>query len=134
MRPLMIAAMLLALPAPAFAQAKPVASAEFCTDGALATVRINKVTDMATFKDAVTANAAWYAARDRKDRVVYVPVIVKDKDKNLTGISTAEAMTVHYYPGNVKSEIEMNDEWKAFVAKYKASSELVSETVACLPK
>lgn len=107
-----------------------------CKDGALATIRTSKITGAkATFDEAVKDQADWYAARGSKDRIVLVDLITKDKDKKAPdSISVTEAMTIHYYAGNVKAEVEHDDAWKAFVAKFRASSEVTSELVACLPK
>ena len=110
-------------------------AAELCADGTLATIRVSKITStMPAFEEAVKAQADWYASHGLKDRITLAGIVVEGKDGKPATISSAEAMTFHYYPAGDKADVAHDEAWKAFVAKFRASSEIVSEHMACLPK
>lgn len=116
-----------------FAIAAQAQAAELCS-GSLVVIRSSKITsNMAAFEEAVKAQAAWYASHNLADKIVFAPVVTEGKDGKADAFSTTEAMTLHYYPEK-KLEVAHDDAWKDFVAKFRASSEITSEHIACLPK
>ena len=128
-KPILILAAVLAIPAAATAQtAPPVAR---CPAGSsLATIRhsLVKPGKWPVFAQAVTDHTAWYAARKSGTGTALARIVVPATG----GLSTAEAVTITRYDD--KPQPAHDDAYDAFIAKYRDSSTLKDEARICLPR
>ena len=119
---------------PALAQATDPTRGGFCPEGMQAVIsRVSRITGTkAGFAEAVHDHIKWYRDHGYTTNTIIVgPVIVND---NATpGPSPDLMMSVHLNDPNVPSD-KIDDAWRAYVAKYRANSTLVSETFGCLSK
>lgn len=135
MRKIMLAA-LAAMAVPALAGAALAQTAEQAAavcKGDVTRVRLSKLkpgASMADFDAAVAAHKAWYEAHGYKLTQTLAPVLVW-KDGAPT-VSPDEVMT--FATGENVPRDKQDQGWGAFVAKYRAVSEILTEKVICMPK
>jgi hypothetical protein len=103
-----------------------------CKAGQLTRVRLTKIKPggtMAGFNQAVAAHSAWYKAHGVRlvQRVAPVLVTVNGKQQ----VSTDEVMT--FSTGDNVPRQKHDAGWDAFVAKYRANSDVEKETIICMP-
>jgi hypothetical protein len=124
---------LLSFAAPALA-ASPT---DLCPNGNITTVRVDKIIpsgSMAGFQKAVADHAKWYADHGfNADMIMSAPVLVYDEANKTMVKAPDQMMTVHMNSSLVPRD-KHDAAWDAYVAEYKANSEITSETMACLPK
>ncbi|PLK26119.1 hypothetical protein [Novosphingobium sp. TH158] len=125
---LALAAALLAS-SPAFAAKSDPA----CPAGKLQRVRVSEIRpggSLAGFREAFGLHARWYAQRGyRTDRLSMSPVVAENgMGRGRKG--AVRVVTIHTGVSNVPRE-KQDAAWKAFVAKYKENSRIVSTTMTC---
>ena len=118
----------------ASAQTQDPTKGGFCPAGMQAVIsRVSRITgSKASFYEAVHDHIKWY--RDHgytTNSIIVGPVIMNDTAT--PGPSPDLMMSVHLNDPNVPSD-KIDDAWRAYVAKYRANSTLVSETFGCLTK
>jgi hypothetical protein len=136
MRYLMIAA-LAALAMPAFPVAASAQGADtvaaLCPAGDITRVRVSKLkpgATMADFEAAVAAHVAWYKERGYKIEQIVAPVFTSVDGK--PAIAKDEVMT--FATGDNVPRDKQDDGWAAFVAKYRAVSDITTDRIICMPK
>jgi len=126
---ILVAATAIAVPNAAAAQSKP---ATACSQGELTRIRLSKIKPggtLAGFRDAVAAHTRWYKAHGYRIEQRIAPVVTFGKAK--AGASGLEVMT---FVSSADVPREKRDAgWNAFVAKYRANSEIERETIVCMP-
>jgi hypothetical protein len=126
---ILVAAAAIAMPHAAAAQTKPAAA---CSQGELTRIRLSKIKPggtLAGFRDAVAAHTRWYKAHGYRIEQRIAPVVTFAKGK--AGASGLEVMT---FVSSADVPREKRDAaWTAFVAKYRANSEIERETIVCMP-
>lgn len=100
-------------------------------NGRFATVRVSEIKpgQRAVFEKAVADHSAWYAARNSPVRTYLAPVLAQGRaafDPNV-------AMTITVYGRTPAQPPQQDAAYSAFVAAYRASSTMRSETRVCLP-
>lgn len=114
--------------APAMAATGP------CKVGEPAVIRISKISakgSMAGFKKAAEDHMKWYASHGyTKDRQLVAPVMVMQG--NMPVESPDQVMTLHTHSTPVPMD-KRDAGWNAYVAEYRANSDIISETMVCLP-
>lgn len=124
---LLTAAFALAITAPAYA-----AKAEPCPAGKLQRVRVSEIVpggSLAGFREAFADHTRWYAANGYKaDRLTFSPVLRESGRGRTAG---QRVVTIHTAVSNVPRD-KQDAAWKAFAAKYKANSRIVSTTLTCM--
>lgn len=135
MKKLVIAAALCGLfAAPAFAQADKTE----CPSGHVVIYRVSKIKPGGTvegFRQAVADNLAWYRSHGLTSNIqVGGPVMVMDPATRKASLSPDQVVTLHIDPPSFGSKANppRDAAWDAFVAKYNANSEMVSQTYICL--
>ncbi|MFM6931765.1 MAG: hypothetical protein ACKOUT_05935 [Novosphingobium sp.] len=127
---LLTAALALAVAVPALAA--PVAPAAACPAGKLQRVRVSEIIpggSLAGFREAFADHARWYAAHGYKaDRLTFSPVMSESGRRRGAG---QRLVTIHTGVSNVPRD-KQDAAWKAFAAKYKANSRIVSTTLTCM--
>ncbi|WP_084583083.1 hypothetical protein [Sphingomonas azotifigens] len=111
----------------AFAQQSP------CTSGELTRVRLSKLkpgASMADFRAAVAAHIDWYKTHGFKIDQRVAPVLVVTPGSAPTE-SKDEVMT--FATGDNVPRDKQDAGWAAYVAKYRAVSDLVIEKGVCMP-
>ena len=120
----------LVLAAPARAASAP----QTCPAGKLQRVRVSEIApggSLAGFKAAFADHARWYADHGYKaDRLTLSPVVGE------SGVArgrkgAVRVVTIHTGVSNVPPE-KKDEAWKAFAAKYKANSRIISTTLTCV--
>ena len=110
-------------------------AADACAAGGVTIVRISKITptgSMAGFEKAVADHAKWYADHGLKDVIVAAPILKYDAaSKSLVKVGDQE-MTFHMHSTPVPMD-KHDAAWNAYVAEYRANSDITSETMACMP-
>ena len=104
-----------------------------CAQGELTRIRLSKIKpggSMAGFRDAVAAHTRWYQAHGYRIEQRIAPVLVSAKGK--MSASPDEVMTFSTSDSVTREKHDAG--WDAFVAKYRANSEIEKETIVCLPK
>jgi hypothetical protein len=126
---ILAAAAAIAMPHTVAAQTKPAAA---CSQGELTRIRLSKIKPggtLAGFRDAVAAHTRWYKAHGYRIEQRIAPVVTFGKGK--AGAAGQEVMT---FVSSADVPREKRDAgWTAFVAKYRANSEIERETIVCLP-
>ena len=90
---------------------------------------------MAGFLEAVQDHAKWYRDHGHTaDEITSSPILEKSEDGKTWAVSKTRAFSIHKNDYGVPKAEEEGAEWKAFVAKYRANSDIESVTVVCLPK
>ncbi len=112
------------------------ATANPCKVGEPAVIRVSKITakgSMAGFKKAAADHMKWYADHGyTKDRQLLAPVMIFDPAKKMMVEAPDQIMTLHTHSENVPNE-KKDAAWAAYVAEYRANSDIVTETMVCLP-
>lgn len=111
-------------------------AADLCPNGDIAKIRLSKVTptgSMAGIEKAVADHAKWYADHGfTEDRIIIAPVLVYDAANKTMRVAADQVMTLHMHSHEVPKD-KHDAAWDAYVAEYKANSDVASETVVCLP-
>jgi hypothetical protein len=127
-RIIIAAAAALVVPSMATAQPKP---ATGCPQGELTRIRVSKIKpngSMAGFRDAVAAHTRWYKAHGYRIEQRIAPVVTFARGR--TGSAPQEVMTLAT-SDDVPRE-KHDAAWNAFVAKYRANSDIERETIVCM--
>lgn len=104
-----------------------------CTSGELTRVRLSKLkpgASMADFRAAVAAHIDWYKTHGFKIDQRVAPVLVVTPGSAPTE-SKDEVMT--FATGDNVPRDKQDAGWAAYVAKYRAISDLVLEKGVCMP-
>ncbi len=116
--------------------ATPASAADLCPSGDVAKMRISKVTpsgSMAGIEQAVADHDKWYADHGfTEDRIILAPILVYDAANKAMRVAPDQVMTIHMHSHEVPKD-KRDAAWDAYVAEYKANSDVASETVVCLP-
>jgi hypothetical protein len=124
---MLTAALALAVSTPAQAAPAP----DNCPAGKLQRVRVSEIVpggSLAGFREAFADHARWYAAHGYKaDRLTFSPVLRESGKGRGAGL---RVVTIHTGASNVPRD-KQDAAWKAFAAKYKANSRIVSTTLTC---
>jgi len=126
---ILTAAAVAMLPAAAGAQSS---APSVCKTGDLTRVRLSKIKPggtMAGFNQAVAAHSAWYKAHGVRLVQRIAPVLITMNGKQQ--VSTDEVMT--FSTGDSVPREKHDAGWDAFVAKYRANSDVEKETIICMP-
>lgn len=121
--------------APALAARKaPAPARASCPWGQLKQVRVSEILpdgSLAGFREALAEHARWYARNGYpQDRFILSEVVYESGTRLKRGRSGIRVMTVHSPMSEVPPE-KQDDQWRAWVAKYKANSRIVSTMVTC---
>jgi hypothetical protein len=122
------AAAALVVPTVAAAQPKPAAG---CSQGEFTRIRLSKIKpggSLAGFRDAVAAHTRWYKAHGYRIEQRIAPVVKFAKGK--TGPAPQEVMT--FATSDDVPRDKHDAAWNAFVANYRANSEIERETIVCM--
>jgi hypothetical protein len=126
----------LACAAPASAAAsRPAGEVDAHTvcDGNIDIIRVSRLKPGATlsqFEDAVAAHVAWYRSHGMaSNSMVVARVLNRDAVGGIT-VSPTDVMTIHL-KNPIVTFAQMDAGWDAYVAKYRAVSDIVSETIVC---
>lgn len=127
-----LAALTLAAAAPALAQTPN----ELCPNGQLALVRTSKLKpggDKAGFEKAVHDNLAWYRSKGITTNQQLAATVLISEDGGKTWKASSDTVaSVHLNP---PSSRPANDAaWDAFVAEFRANSDIATETMLCVEK
>lgn len=125
---MLTAALALAVSTPALAAPAP----DNCPAGKLQRVRVSEIVpggSLAGFREAFADHARWYAAHGyTADRLTFSPVLRESGKGRGAGL---RVVTIHTGVSNVPRD-KQDAAWKAFAAKYKANSRIVSTTLTCM--
>jgi hypothetical protein len=106
-------------------------------DGHIMIVRVSKLKPgvaLAQFQEAFDAHIAWYRSHGyTQNRLTMSQVVAYDPQTNQVGPSPDLVLTVHHDDPGVQ-ESQQDAAWAAYVAKYRAVSDIQTQTVACEPK
>jgi hypothetical protein len=127
---------LLAAALPAGAQAAAPEPAPSCPPAShFTTIRLSRISpggSMAGFRKAMADQKAWYAAHKLPDRLFMAPVVTRVGGRPL--VSDREAMSFHVHLADRAKPFPAKDAgWNAFVAAFKANSQIESTSYVCLP-
>jgi hypothetical protein len=115
----------------------PAAAQNVCPSGDVSIVRINKLTatgTMAGFEKAVADHKKWYADHGyAKDQIIAAPVLIYDRTTGMMKKSPDMILSFHNHSTDVPKE-KQDAAWTAYVAEYRANTDIVTETAACMPK
>ncbi len=112
----------------------PALAASPCPTGRTATIRISSIKptgSMDGFRQAAAAHLAWYKSHGFKTEQSIVPVLSYDRAADAERVSTTEIMTIR--TGDDVPRDKHDAAWDAYVAQYKANSDIVAERRICLP-
>jgi hypothetical protein len=116
--------------------AAPAAAQNACASGDITVIRVSKLTAKGTtagFEKALADQKRWYSDHGyTKDEIVAAPVLVVDPKTSALKKSPNLVITFHYRSVEI-SQSKRDAAWNAFVAEYQANTDIVSETVACMP-
>ena len=131
MRCIILAAVVAAvLPNGASAQPRP---ATACSQGELTRIRLSKIKSggsLAGFRSAVAAHNRWYQAHGFRIEQRIAPVV--NSAKGRFRAASDEVMT--FVTSDDVPREKHDAGWQAFVALYRANSQIEKETIVCLPK
>ncbi len=116
--------------------AGPATAAGQCPNGQMAVMRVSKLSpggSMTGFREAARDHAAWFRSHGIAASQFVVPVLIYNAKVKARVPSAIEVMTVRLGEADVPPA-KQDAAWKAFVAKYKANSTIVSETRTCFPR
>jgi hypothetical protein len=123
----------------ALALATPVAAApaKTCPAGQeLVVLRISTLKptgSRAGFEEAARDHLKWYRDHGFKDnQQMVLDVFDFDQKTGATTVSKTKVMTIHYNMPDPKL-IKRDAAWNAYVAKYRANSDIGTEELVCLP-
>ena len=108
-------------------------------DGDYVVVRVSQIKpggSMRGFLDAVAAHVAWYRSHGFKDnRIVAARIIGRDPGTGELKYSEKQVMTYHFNPPGMGDPAGRGDAaWNAYVKLYRDNSDMLSETVTCMPR
>lgn len=108
-------------------------------DGDITVVRVSKLKPGATldgYLKAVEAHRAFYREHGFKDNeIVTARVIVRDQASGAMSYSEDQFLSLHIRPPFGQNVPGRGDAgYDAFVKQYRDTSDIVSETYACIPK
>ena len=106
------------------AHAQPAQTCPAGTQGWVIRTSKIKPGQAATFDKALADQVAWYKAKGQKDTFVVGPAIAQG------GLDPSLRVSVHMNAPATRPDAD--PAWNAFVAEFRASSDIVSETRACL--
>ena len=87
---------------------------------------------LSLFEKAVADQTVWYARHGNSATPKLLRIIRRDPQTGATSYAVDEAMTATMHQPGVKSAPH-DAGWDAFVAEFKASSTIKSETAVCWP-
>lgn len=111
------------------------AASDPCSSGHTAIVRVSELTatgSIAGFNKAVDDHAKWYASHGYKDKIFAAPIMTYDSAKNTLTPSPKQIMTFHLNSVEVPKD-KHDAAWDAYVAEYRANSNIKSTTFVCYP-
>jgi hypothetical protein len=109
------------------------AGAETCPAGKLQRVRVSEIVadgSMAGFKAAFADHARWYAEHGYKADSLSMAPVVGENGARRGRKGAVRVVTIHTGVSQIPRD-KQDDAWKAFAAKYKANSRIVSTTLTC---
>jgi hypothetical protein len=121
-----------AIAMPALAAEQPKTPPTRCSQGELTRIRLSKITpggSMAGFRDAVAAHDRWYKAHGYRIEQRIAPVVTFARGK--AAAASQEVMT--FATSDDVPREKRDGGWNAFVAKYRANSQIEKETIVCMP-
>ena len=122
--------------ASARAQTAGAAAPNACASGDIEVVRISKLTpkgSMAGVEKAVADHGKWYADHGyAEDRVILAPVFVTEGGGTFPSISANQFLTIHAHAHQVPAD-RQDAAWQAYVAEYDANSQIVTQSMVCIP-
>jgi ABC-type nitrate/sulfonate/bicarbonate transport system substrate-binding protein len=104
--------------------------------GTVTIVRVSEVKpgQLDAFMAAVAAHQAWYRANGVTTNKIYAArILEEDSNGKPAGFSDTKIMTFHINPPHDGKLPRNDDAWKAYVQKYRDSSDLKTEYVTCSP-
>jgi hypothetical protein len=124
--------------AAALIAAAPMAAhaAAACAPADVAKVRMSKIApggSMAGLAKAVADHQRWYRTHGYADTIVLAPVLAFDAASRTLVAAPDQAMTFHFGGPEVPRE-KRDAAWDAYVAEYRANSQVTSETIICYPR
>lgn len=122
----------LVMPAALAAQSAP-AAADACPNGEVARMRVSKIKpegSMAGFMEAAAEHAVWYRSHGFRIEQTVAPVLTYPG--GVPTVSTDEVMTLA--TGDDVPRDRRDPAWNAYVAKYRANSDLLIKKVVCMPR
>ena len=123
----------------AFATALPAAAqiTNACTASQVpAIVRLSTIKptgSMAGFADAAHDHLKWYRDHGYTANDITTYPVMETKDGKTWTVSQTQVFSIHRNDPGVPRD-KQDDAWKAYVAKYRANSDITTETVICMPK
>ena len=114
--------------------AVPALAASPCPTGRTATIRVSAIKptgSMDGFRKAASAHAGWYKSHGYKTVQSIVPVLSYDQPTDSERVSATEIVTIR--TGDDVPRDKHDAAWDAYVAQYKANSDIVAERRVCLP-
>lgn len=104
-------------------------------NGDYATIRTSEIKPgkMADFRAAVALHQKWYTDHNSPVKVRLLQIHQRAGGSGPVTVSDTQAMTMTIYSRQPEPSHQNDAGWSAFVAAYRASSELKSETRVCLP-
>ncbi len=89
---------------------------------------------MAGFEEAAKDHVKWYRDHGYKDNQISSSPVLETSDNGKTWtVSKTKVFAIHKNDPGVQAK-EQDAAWNAYVAKYRANSDIASTTVVCLPK
>ncbi|HEV2578493.1 MAG TPA: hypothetical protein VGU25_14915 [Acidobacteriaceae bacterium] len=133
---LLLGAALLCAPLSFAQSAAPASSpASSVCSGTMTIVRISEIKPgkMDDFMAAVAAHQAWYRNNGvATNRIYAARILEQDPTTKQWHVSDTQVMTFHVNPPRPDNNLPRNnDAWKAYVQKYRDSSDLKTEFVTC---
>ncbi len=102
----------------------------------LVTLRISTIKptgSRAGFDEAARDHMKWYRDHGMKDNQnMVLDVMELDRHSGNISVSKTKVMTLHYRQPD-PSLIQRDAAWDAFVAKYRANSDITTEELVCVP-
>jgi hypothetical protein len=125
---------LAAVSVPAFAQAPEKACPAGTVFSVVRVSTIKSTGSMAGFDDAVKDHIKWYRDHGFKTNEISTHPVLETMDKGKTWtVSKTQVLSIHKNdPGQTVGAHDAA--WNAYVAKYRANSDITSESFVCLPK
>lgn len=102
----------------------------------LATIRVSTLKpsgSRAGFEEAARDHQKWYRDHGVKDNLIYMTDVLEYDKQGGYAPSTTKVLAIHLNPPNPKTVVR-DAAYAAFVAKYRANSDIASEAIACVPK
>ena len=86
------------------------------------------------FKEAARDHLKWYRDHGYTTNEIISYPVMETKDQGKTwAVSQTQVFSIHKNDPGVPRE-KIDAAWNAYVAKYRANSDITSETVICMPK